>query len=399
MSKKFLLFFIVLANFLQLYSQEFISKTYTSQDNLPDNYIYSLERYENGYLWAGTSSGLSKYNGNKFETIISKDSLENIFVTAQYFSKNHGHWLGLYDGTISKVINDTIYTVLIPEGSFGKICGIAEDSSQNTMYFLSTYGSIYAINEKDTQEFQLNIESLSKMLQFENNIYILSDRGIFLYRGKNLVQQYAFGKINDFQIDKQEKAIVEVSDEGLSLRSLTGDILSKFRKANGLLSNRCSKVYVDKNNIYILHYALGISIINKKSKKISVIDFSREKGIPELNYSSFMVDKEGIFWLGSYGNGIVKFEYSLFNTIETGFKEPITAITKDSLGNIWVSTERKVYYNSEYTFLNTPFKEILTIEGNITSLCKAYNNELWIGTKYQGVYIYNFVDDTKKNTK
>ena len=45
---------------------EYVSRTWRTQDGLPENKIRAISQTPDGYLWAGTSSGLARFDGVRF---------------------------------------------------------------------------------------------------------------------------------------------------------------------------------------------------------------------------------------------------------------------------------------------------------------------------------------------
>src|SRR5450759_4639603 len=51
------------------FSQSYNYRNFSTEDGLPQAYIYSLTQDVNGYLWIGTGNGLSRYNGFRLSLI------------------------------------------------------------------------------------------------------------------------------------------------------------------------------------------------------------------------------------------------------------------------------------------------------------------------------------------
>ena len=53
--------------------QQYVHKSWTSLDGLPQNSVLAILQTHDGYLWFGTEEGLARFNGNHF-TVFSKDN-------------------------------------------------------------------------------------------------------------------------------------------------------------------------------------------------------------------------------------------------------------------------------------------------------------------------------------
>ena len=52
---------------LYLYSKGvYMTKIYSTRDGLPSNTVYAAQQDNLGYIWFGTSRGLSRFDGNEF---------------------------------------------------------------------------------------------------------------------------------------------------------------------------------------------------------------------------------------------------------------------------------------------------------------------------------------------
>ena len=61
-------------------AQTFRFRNYDSNMGLPQNFIYCLEQDNNGFLWIGTGEGLVRYDGLKFTSYSTQDSLAGDFI-------------------------------------------------------------------------------------------------------------------------------------------------------------------------------------------------------------------------------------------------------------------------------------------------------------------------------
>lgn len=370
-------------------SQEFNSVVYTSDEGLPDNYVYSIGRYHNGYLWIGTSSGLAKYDGYSIDPIAASSPIDNQFISSQTMDQNGDLWLGLYDGTIAKLDDNQLKTVIPSADGWGKISSILYDSTANAIVALSVYGSLIKISETDTQIIGLNIpEPFIKMVGHENNLYIQNKLGIYTYDLKSLkASPIISSDLIDFDLSKN--TLVYTTENGLFLYALAESTTKKIAVSDGLLTSKCDKVFVKNNKVFVLHKGKGISLLNLKNEQVITYHFSDQSGLPMLNYQSLFVDEEGILWLGTYGEGLVKAELALFNVIKTNFEHSISAIYKDALNCIWVASNRNLYKQDLGFLKRKKFILVMELEDNISSIASGFGEELLLGTEHSGLLIYN----------
>lgn len=49
-------------------AQNYVITNYTTKDGLPSNLVYDCYKDNDGFLWIGTNNGLSRFNGQQFDT-------------------------------------------------------------------------------------------------------------------------------------------------------------------------------------------------------------------------------------------------------------------------------------------------------------------------------------------
>ncbi|MDH5367707.1 MAG: ATP-binding protein [Cyclobacteriaceae bacterium] len=113
---------------------------------------------------------------------------------------------------------------------------------------------------------------------------------------------------------------------------------------------------------------------------------------------SIFEDREGRLWIGTQNNGL-----NLFNNSNQTFKNfqydengsisssqnYIKAINEDKLGNLWVGTENGllIFDKSKNEFNH---KKLYLKNNNITSIVMNSDSSLWVGSWFNGLYIFNY---------
>ena len=98
MKKLFIIFFAISLNSLAQ-TTHFIH--YGIEHGLPQSQVQTIEQDNDGNLWIGTMSGLSKYNGRTFVNYTKKDSLAEDWITSSCMDKSGNLWFGHWGGGVS----------------------------------------------------------------------------------------------------------------------------------------------------------------------------------------------------------------------------------------------------------------------------------------------------------
>lgn len=404
--KKILLFLgLIFISQSLIIAQQYKFKNYKMLDGLSQDFVYTIDQDKNGYLWMGTGEGLSKFNGIYFKNFFVTDSLAESVVTASFATTDGEIYFGHNEGGISVVNNDKITSLKSYTTARSMVKGIA--SVRNHVFFITQNEGLFHLSDKHvlTQIYH------NKTVSY-NNLALLND-SIFLIGTSN--GAYAFSFLNDkvelsnhLLQEKNITALVYSKNQKCILAAITGDGVARIRLMNNEL----------KSSYWSSSFDLGKHFV-----------------------SSLLVDKSGALWLGTMGNGLIRYsindinqkEEQTFFTTSNGLQSDfIQRIYEDHEGNLWIglfggglstfmdnffvfySHQDKTYGNSVlsvfiqgsdkwfgvenglihisselpngFEFFNS--KNGL-IDGRITALCMV-DNQLWIGTESDGVFIYDF---------
>src|SRR5512136_2240158 len=80
--------------------QTYRFKNYGIENNLPSGVIYTLAQDVSGYLWVGTTEGLSRFDGFSFYRVEFPDSSSGRYPTVSFRDNKGNLWFGCNDGTL-----------------------------------------------------------------------------------------------------------------------------------------------------------------------------------------------------------------------------------------------------------------------------------------------------------
>ena len=178
-------------------------------------------------------------------------------------------------------------------------------------------------------------------------------------------------------------------DRGIDLMDIeTKNVIKHYSvgDGHGLSNNFVYTLYQNKLKQIFVITAAGIQIYNSEKDK-----FITHKGFPEgVFYTSFMEDKQGNLWAGTYWDGLISYNPRTNNRIV--FKQNknnsksisnngINGIFQDYKNNIWIATENglNVYDSKRNEFKNYTIKD--GFPSNVFySIIEGEKNILWIST-------------------
>jgi len=122
---------------------EFLVDTWTSENGLPDSSVTAVAQTPDGYLWAGTYNGVTRFDGVHFVTFdpANTPGLTHARVRRLSVDSRGVLWVSTYDGSLTKYENG-VFTLerRYSRATEGEVSFVA--SSSNEVIFLSSRGEL-----------------------------------------------------------------------------------------------------------------------------------------------------------------------------------------------------------------------------------------------------------------
>jgi len=346
--------------------------SYNTADGLPQSFVYSLENDSLGKVWIGTGNGIANYNGNVLQETTIPYEPGNRFISTSTLDLSNNLWFGHYIGNLST--RTSLGWKLVKGVNNTKIIRL-----------LSTFEGMYVVHQNaigrlKNDSVTLLFQSKNNELQFQDAImynsqlFIASNNGLWRYFNHNF-EQVAFPNINITSLSVLNEQIVI----GLANGKVYG---WKMEEEVKLLTSTKEYITVIKqisNNIYVGTKS-GVYVLTNEWKSNTI--FLKNKYITDI-----LEDIAGNIWFSTYGDGVFKLPNEQFSIL------PIASdiIIPDNPKGYLIATNNQVLsvkWQSNkwnYTVLVTLPKAY-----EITCLFKS-NDELIIGTKKNGIQIFNVI--------
>lgn len=364
---------------------------YTTNNLLINQAIYSLHETHDGSIWIGTSKGLSQIKEGKFYHYDTDDGLAHGTVRAILEDRNGNIWVGSHAGlqlfkddkflpvkvkealsfetgdSISDVIYDLLedqegnvwagtsvglarlkeqkFRTLTTEDGLGhnQVTCVLEDSTGAV--WIGTFGGLSRIKDEELVTFTRddglpNSLVLSLFEDREGTLWIGTDgHGICVFQDGKFSQVYAA----EDQRENVIRAICEDRENNLWIGSNLG--VSRYENGEfvfqeALRMGSVKTVVTDnKGNLWVGARGGLTHWLDGHTKGYSLAD-----GLSQVN--GVYIDKEGVLWLGTELNGLMRFKEGKFQTFATAdgpFKERVIHVMEDDQGNFWMSTKNGIF--------------------------------------------------------
>lgn len=325
---------------------------YTFNEGLPDTQIWNIINDKHGNLWLGTESGPVKYDGKDFIYLSDEIGALKEEVYAMHLLKNGDIWF-LIEGVGACLFDgDSFVIYSMDQGlSSNSLTGIVEDADGN-IWLVSDSGDLNRFDGNSFIQYPIHSDynsSCYSIIQDKlGNIWLgLLGTGICKFNDKvSTYYNKQDGLISDDNIvvfeDKEGILWLGTYDSGIC--RLIDSELEHFSIHNGLSSSRVLSIFEDNvGNIWIGTSSGGLA----KMQMNTFSQISNREGLRNERIMSVYADKKDDFWFGGAGNYLSRLHGEHF-THYTGFSSEdinkILAIEDDPERGLWMGSDAGVSY-------------------------------------------------------
>jgi len=383
-----------------LLPQDLTVRVWSKQQGLPDNSVTAVLQTRDGYLWVGTSGGLTRFDGVRFVPFVpvSQKTNESVRVAALCEDSRGRLWIGTQgDGLFCYA--DGLMTRFQAEREMppldDTINSIAEDSAGNL--WLGTPAGLNLL-EKDRMRRFTSKEGLPS--DFVSNVHVARS-GMVWITTRGGMCQFKNGQIFSypFQTDSpgrnpESLGVYEDRTGNLwafgdtYLVNLTeGKHLNHFGGGDNVSSLRIWSLCEGRHGeLWIGTSGKGLYCFTED--KFSPITL-RNGGLTS-DVRALCEDREGNLWLGTYGGGLVRLQPRNVRVLDASVglpNRPTVCLGLNPQGRAWIGFDRGgLYVGTAERFDRFAGEAAVDVQNLVSSIAIAPDASLWVGTPGAGVY-------------
>jgi hypothetical protein len=353
---KIILIFIFVSNSNNLFSQDvnYTFHNYTLKDGLAGNNVYCATQDKEGFIWFGTETGLSRFDGSHFKNYTVADGLPDNEIINIFTDSKGRIWLIPFKKSLSyiykrkicnskndsilkeikllgncyNIIEDNYHRIIIHDtkaihilDTNGKVKNISVELLGKNTQFVNVYktntGNIFVLTKTDV--YRLKNDSLIKIvfinrrfnLLFYPTLQIITDSSLFIqspitspisnykkiaeffYNSSNVKFHEGFNMSG--MLDNISHRFYTTSSTGVNLIDINNPKLN----ATIVIKKTVNRIFIDaENNTYLLSRNTGFSV--KSNAEIQHKNFSNKK-VSNLEVTCINSDNKNLF-IGTANN-------------------------------------------------------------------------------------------------
>ncbi len=378
----------------QFLQSDYLFTFYNSAHGLASSEIFDILKDERGFLWVGTASGVSRYDGFTFKNYrTSKEDALIGRVTALAKDENGRIWVGSGTG-LYYMEKDEIIKVSQKSESPQVIHNIS--LYKNTMWLSTDYGPVKIENFSSLTNSRTYHNLQKNILVDWSNYWGSKDKGIhgvyvakggavfvikesLIYRivGKDIIKVFENQQANDdithiYPIDKNtiyfncESTEMYVWENGREAARLPYNP-NNIAASKGFWMNGTSGIYFIDTVLKVKSY-----FINSLNEGIILPTRAIQTGT--------------VFWMGS-GDGLVKIKPSFFkihDLLDITPHEDFYSFITGKNGNLLIGNNRGIILEYDTTGFKIFMKNVFP-KAEVKAMIYDQNGSLWVGSGYQGI--------------
>ena len=378
--------------------QSYNLTTYNTTSGLPGNQINDLMQDRHGRLWVATMNGVAIFNGEQF-TRFDKNAPESTNPVKTIFEDSKGNiWMGMLRGGICKFNAAGKSYYKLPDGLVGDdIYDITEDKQGQLWIGTATGLSRYNGSRfSNYTVFRGLVNDHVNALKYDSKgrLWIATMGGVSMYDGNRFINYTTSNGLSSnicLSVHEDSKGVIRVG----TYAGICELVNNRFKPADGLAMFAGERIegFIgnDVQSMSVATYNNGMVAI----KKDGAIRISMEQGLPSNIVKSVLVDREGIYWIGTW-SGLCKWTNEKFSyfTHEDGLaNNNLISIASDSKGRMFFGTLTGGLSYLDNGKLYSIGNESGLLGLTIWSLFVEADDKVWMGTE-TGVALWD--PQTKK---
>lgn len=409
-------------------NQPYLFNHLTTENGLQNSSVVSITQDSAGFMWFGTVTGISRYDGAKCRNYefnrIANDVIVQDYPLSLKCDQKKRLWVGTSFGLkVYNELKDVFEDVPLDKFKGGAVNCVFEDK-KGSLWIGTSVGLFKSVEINKQTRFEHYPEKGNAFIDKNIRVVFEDNRGILWVgtsNGLSKLQPEDPGTIINFLTSSNDQSSlssnlvtsitedangtiwVGTQNEGLNRFNSQTQTFTRINHSEGLTSNNIRSVLFSRDKQLWIGTQEGISILDPATGKIYNCrnDASDNSSLSRNSVYSLFEDNDGTIWVGTYYGGVnYRYSFSLnFHQIQNRGQQNsisnnvVSNIAEDKDGNLWIATEggglnfldKKT--NTIAVYKNAPKNQTSLGSNLIRCLYVDQEQNLWCGTHGGGLNV------------
>jgi ligand-binding sensor domain-containing protein len=366
LSKKLLLGFCLFVPLISARAQ-YRFDSWTIDNGLPQNSVYSILQTADGYIWLTTLDGLVRFDGVRF-TVFDKNNQKNLpsnrFVKL-FAEADNTLWICTEESGLVRYRNGEFRAFTTADGLLSNhVSDIQKD----------TDGSLLVVTNDGIVRFRDNHFSVERERDFRDFKIYVAPSGI------------------RWEMDKS--GLLAIGKDGRQTRY---DLPFDFQRiSSDRTFNYFSHVEMLEDRAGALWFSAASNLYKIKDGATTVL--TAKDGMPPSLVRSLAENQQGDIWLGTNNDGACRLaenRFACFNTENGLSSNNVYSIFSDREGTLWISTYERGFNRVTKKIVAPLSTAAGLFDKNVYPILEDRSGAVWLGTfsalsKYENGKITNY---------
>lgn len=394
-------------------------------EGLPDSVVFSLAQDNRGYLWFGTTNGLSRYNGYEMKNFnndpLSSNFLSNNSISHLQIDHQKRLWISTWGGGVNVMSLDGQIQLLLQqkESEANNISSnfvqVTLEDSQGFIWigtatagldkYDPTTGKVINYRTQDLYASSLSDNRIWSLVEdMKGNIWIGTSNGLnrfdpieetftnYYYNSKN-PHSLNNNQVRSLHLLDQDRMLIG-TQEGASVLNLKTEKFTRVGSVQKEVDEISRQLTINRfikdpflKTIWVLTDR-GLFTIDSETEQYSTLPFQEVYyNYQNTRLRSGIIDENGLLWIGTRSTGVIKVNprASLFKTY--GEDVAVTSVLASDNNILWLGSYQGLYRGKQN---DDKSLEPILFEGkpigNVFSIKQSPTGEIFVAT-WRGLYI------------
>lgn len=370
--------------------EQYVHDSWSIRDGLPDAVVRALERTRDGYLWVGTTSGLARFDGVRFQVFNSSNTevFRNDDIRALLETRDGALWIGTFGGGLVRRADGRFTRFTTADGlAHDIVYGLAEDRDGSLL--IGTGAGVSRLRDGSftnyPQEQRAHPDRVRPIaVDADGQVWAGTFGSGLLVQREDAFRSFEQGSelgsdiVLGLQMD--EEGSLWVATYGAGIARLSDGEIRRYTTADGLTDDRTTTIATAGSDVWIGSYDRGVIRISGDRVEPLLPDSE----LATLGIQSLLVDSERTLWVGTSGGGLHAVRRATFNSVtapEGSAGERVYSVDPAAADEgVWIGFEGGgvVLWDGTYRQAYTAANGLPT--DDVVSVLTDRQGTLWVGT-------------------